>query len=75
MADVELIGVPFDGYGRAGNQALAADRLREAGLAGAFRDHRIRESRLELPAPDPRRGAARNSATRLLSLSSVCSPT
>lgn len=23
MAEVELIGVPFDGYGRTGNQALA----------------------------------------------------
>ncbi|ABK70183.1 hypothetical protein LI99_12200 [Mycolicibacterium smegmatis] len=34
--DVELIGVPFDGYGRLGNQARAAEALRSAGIAGAF---------------------------------------
>ena len=39
MAEVELIGVPFDGYGRTGNQALAAEVLREAGLVAAFEGH------------------------------------
>ncbi|NEK60075.1 arginase family protein [Geodermatophilus sabuli] len=58
MAEIELIGVPFDGFGRAGNQALAADALLRAGLAGAFAGARIGETVLELPPPDPRRGAA-----------------
>lgn len=56
MAEVELIGIPFDGFGRPGNQALASDALRRAGLAGAFRGHPVRDTFLDLPAPDPRRG-------------------
>lgn len=57
MAEIELISVPFDGYGRPGNQALAADWLLASGLARAFGRHRVHETWLELPAPDGRRGA------------------
>ena len=55
---VELIGVPFDGYGRAGNQAAASEALRVAGLASAFGSLEVTDrGDLELPAPDPNRGA------------------
>ena len=57
MAVVELIGVPFDGYGRAGNQALAARVLREAGLVAAFDGHVVMAvDDVDLPAPSPQRG-------------------
>jgi arginase len=58
MTDVELIGVPFDGYGRAGNQAAAAAALRDAGLFAAFGAHRITaaEDIDGLPAPSTHRG-------------------
>lgn len=59
MAEVELIGVPFDGYGRTGNQAVAAKVLREAGLVAAFEDHVVvAVDDLELPPPSTRRGAS-----------------
>ena len=59
MVDVELIGVPFDGYGRPGNQASAARVLRHHGLAECFAGHRVIDGGdLELPAPTPERGAA-----------------
>ena len=51
VADIELIGVPFDGYGRPGNQALAADALRDAGLLDAFEHHHVvGDDDLDLPA-------------------------
>ena len=57
MAEVELIGVPFDGYGRIGNQARAASVLRDAGLLDAFEGHHVvAVCDLDLPAPSPRRG-------------------
>jgi arginase len=56
VVEIELIGVPFDGYGRPGNQALAADALRRAGLVTAFPGSRARDTLLDLPAPDPGRG-------------------
>ena len=57
MSAVELIGVPFDGYGRPGHQAGAAEALREAGLAAALAGHQVVEGdALVLPAGDPGRG-------------------
>lgn len=58
MADIELIGVPFDGYGRPGNQARAAEVLHNAGLADAFDHHHVTTHDLELPEPDRGRGAS-----------------
>ncbi|HXV04573.1 MAG TPA: arginase family protein [Solirubrobacterales bacterium] len=56
MARVELIGVPFDGFGRTGHQARAAQALRDAGLEGAFGEHEVLAGPdLVLPPPDPRR--------------------
>ena len=57
MAEIELIGVPFDGYGRPANQARAATALRVAGLLDAFEHHHVAaHGDLDLPAGDPARG-------------------
>ena len=59
MAEIELMGVPFVGYGRAGNQARAAAALRDAGLLDAFEHHHVAgHGDLDLPAADPARGAS-----------------
>jgi arginase len=56
MSRPELIGVPFDGFGRAGHQARAAEVLRDAGLKEAFGEHEVLAGPdLSLPPPDPRR--------------------
>lgn len=57
MSAVELIGVPFDGYGREGHQASAAEALREAGLEAALAGHQVVVGdALVLPAGTPGRG-------------------
>lgn len=57
MADIELIGVPFDGYGRHGNQARAAQVLHDAGLVDAFDHHHVVDhDHLDLPEPERARG-------------------
>lgn len=49
--NIELIGVPFDGYGRTGHQDCAAAVLRETGLVEALRAHDLRDrGDLQLPS-------------------------
>lgn len=51
--------MPFDGYGRPGNQARAASALRDAGLLDAFEHHHVvGHDDLDLPPGDPARGAS-----------------
>jgi len=53
---IELIGVPFDGFGRRGHQARAAAALRDAGLERAFGAREVvSQPDLALPDPDPGR--------------------
>jgi arginase len=59
MGVVELVGVPFDGWGRPGSQATASTVLREAGLASVVAPHEVFDSGdVSLPDPDQRRGPA-----------------
>ena len=66
MTEIELIGVPFDGYGRPDNPARASTVLREAGLPGALGRHTMRGAGdLDLPAGTPERaGTPRWSTSR-----------
>lgn len=53
MAELELIGVPFDGYGRPGNLTRASRALRAAGFVDAFEMHRVNDAGdLDLPEPN-----------------------
>ncbi len=55
---IELIGVPFDGFGRIGHQARAAEALRASGLEGAFGAREVRRGPdISVPAPEPDRAA------------------
>jgi len=54
---IQLIGAPFDGFGRVGHQARAAAALRDAGLEAAFGECEVGRTDLALPAADPRRAA------------------
>lgn len=56
MLAIELIGVPFDGYGRQGHQARAAAALRDAGLGASFGSRQIVAGPdVDLPAFNPGR--------------------
>jgi arginase len=58
MSSIDLIGVPFDGFGRRGHQARAPTALRQAGLMTAFGDRDVVSGPdLDLPEPDPRRAS------------------
>jgi arginase len=55
--EIELIGVPFDGYGRPGHQSQAASVLREAGLVAALAPHTVHDTGdLSLPEGENSRG-------------------
>lgn len=56
MPEFELIGVPFDGYGRPSRQAAAAQELRDAGLLEVISSLAVHQGDLELPPPGGGRG-------------------
>lgn len=67
---VDLVGVRFDGSGRARGQARAAPVLREAGLAGALPGGTLTDD-VTSPAPDPARDAFMNEAALLAMIDGV----
>ncbi|MFD4462633.1 arginase family protein [Nocardia sp. NPDC058480] len=57
MVAVELVGVPFDGYGRSGHQAVAAAALRGSGLGAALAAYEVTErDAMVLPTGSRERG-------------------
>jgi arginase len=54
---IQLIEAPFDGFGRGGHQARAAEALRDAGLEGAFGGREVWRTDFALPTADPGRAA------------------
>ncbi|MHA6669056.1 arginase family protein [Homoserinimonas sp. A447] len=57
MRQVAIIGVPFDGYGRPGHQASAAQAMRDAGIADAWSPlHVVSDEDVLLPAQTSERG-------------------
>lgn len=57
MPKIAIIGVPFDGYGRAANQTLAAQAIRDAGISAAWAPLEVvTDEDILLPARSPERG-------------------